>query len=572
MPRRQEAPERRRIDGFHLAPETGEGPAAQQPQDVGVAPLAFRTTRPELAEQQRAIGEQALQGIPDVAGRQSPAARRVGGQERPVGAGVAGKQPLERPGGRRQERGRHAHGRGHAHAVAVARDVLDGDPALVAGDADADGPAGRLQLREPRNGDGGTARGPGTDLVGGQVPKAAQQVVDLVERRRLAVLDERLQRQLEVGQGIGVEQLAELLLPQQLPEQVAVQGERPGPPLRQWRVTVVHVGRDVVEQEAARERARLGRLDPVHGDLAARDAAKDLAQRVEIEDVREALAVRLDQDREAAVAAGDGQQVRRALALLPERRPRSGSAAWQEQGAGRVLAEPAREERGVRDLADDEVFDVLGRREQQLLDAIEARFPFRHPDRDAIVGPDRLDLHAQPFLEPRLDREGPGRVDAATERREERQPPVAQLVAEALDDDPLVRGQGARSVALVLEVGDEILGRPLVEVVVLPQSLRGISPALGAAAQVRLHLPDERTQRATKLDRAADRVALPERELAGDAGRGADGHAVMPDLEDAPTAGSEHDHVAVHAGAQLVHHLLVELADPATRTCRPRPP
>ena len=76
-------------------------------------------------------------------------------------------------------------------------------------------------------------------------------------------------------------------------------------------------------------------------------------------------------------------------------------------------------------------------------------------------------------------------MDPATERRQQRQPPVAELVAEPLDDDPLVGRQGAGGLALVLEVGDEVLGRALVEVVVLAQALRGVPPALGAARRGR---------------------------------------------------------------------------------------
>ena len=79
----------------------------------------------------------------------------------------------------------------------------------------------------------------------------------------------------------------------------------------------------------------------------------------------------------------------------------------------------------------------------------------------------------EPFLEARLDRQRPRGVDAATERGQQRQPPVAELVAEPLDDDPLVGRQGAGRLALVLEVREQVLGRPLVEVVVLAQSLRG---------------------------------------------------------------------------------------------------
>ncbi len=480
-----------------------------------------------------------------------------------MGPRKARQQPIERACRRTQERGRHPDRRRDAHTVSVASDIFDRDPALVARDADTDSTAGRFQLRQPRNGDGGTARGPGTHFVGGQVPQAAQQVVDLVERRGGPVLDERLQRQLEVAEGIGVEQLPELLLAEQLTQQVAVQGEGAGPPLGQWRVAVVHVGRHVVEQQAARERARLRRLDTVHGDLTARDATEDLAQRVEVEHVGQALAVRLDQDREAAITAGDGQQVCRALALLPERRPGTGPAPRQEERPGRVLPEAAREERGVGDLPDHEVLDILRGGEQQLLDPVEAGLTFRHPDRDPVVGPDGLDLHPEPFLETGLDGQGPRRMDSPTERRQERQPPVAQLVAEPLHHHSLVRGEGARGLSLVLQVGDKVLGSPFVEVVMLPQSLGGIAPALGATPKVGLHLADERPERPAQFDRPAHGVALPERQLAGDAGSRADGDPVMTDLEDAPAARPEHDDVTVHPGAKLVDHLLVELAHAA---------
>ena len=255
------------------------------------------------------------------------------------------------------------------------------------------------------------------------------------------------------------------------------------------------------------------------GDLATGDAGQDLAQRVEVEDVRQALAVGLDEDREAAVAAGDGQQVGGALALLPERRPRSGSTSRQEQGPGRVLAEPAGEQRGVRDLRHDQVLDLVGVGEEQRLDALEAGVALRQADGDPVVRPDRRDLHAETLVEPALERHRPRGVDAPAERRQQGQPPVAELVAEAFDHDALVRRQGARDLALVLEVGEQVLGRPFVEVVVLAQALRGGGPALGPAREVRLQLAGERAERPTELDGPPDGVALPERELARDAGR-----------------------------------------------------
>ena len=216
--------------------------------------------------------------------------------------------------------------------------------------------------------------------------------MELVGSRRPPIVGQRLEAQLEVRQRLGIEQLAQLLLAEQLAEQVAVERQRPGPPLGERGVAVVHVGGDVVEQERAREWAGPQRLDAVDGDLAARHAAEHLAQRRQVEDVREDLAVRLDEDREAAVARGDREQVGGSLALLPERRPRPGPATRQEQRAGGVLPEARREQGAAGDLADDELLELVGLREQQRLDRLERHLDVGQPDRDAVVGPDRLDL------------------------------------------------------------------------------------------------------------------------------------------------------------------------------------
>ena len=214
-----------------------------------------------------------------------------------------------------------------------------------------------------------------------------------------------------------------------------------------------------------------------------------------------------------AVARGDGQQVGRALALLPERRPRPGPAARQQQRPRRVLAEPAREQRRRRELPDDQVLDLVGLGEEQRLDAVERRVALGQPDRDAVVRPDRLDLEPEPLADPRLERQRPRRVDAAAERRQQAQPPVAELVAEALDDDALVGRQGAGRLALVLEVREQVLGRQLVEVVRLAQARRrGRATAL-AAREVRLELADERARSPARA-RSAARPRRPSRTAA----------------------------------------------------------
>src|SRR6185503_20025661 len=94
------------------------------------------------------------------------------------------------------------------------------------------------------------------------------------------------------------------------------------------------------------------------------------------------------------------------------------------------------------------------------------------------------------------------------------------------------------------------LGREGVQVVLALEQLGGLvyRPAREGA------------DRLAELLGAPDAVALPERHGAGGAGRGGDDHAVAADLLDAPGARAEQERLA---GARLVDHLLVELADAA---------
>ena len=116
-------------------------------------------------------------------------------------------------------------------------------------------------------------------------------------------------------------------------------------------------------------------------------------------------------------------------------------------------------------------------------------------------------------------------------------PPVAQLVAEALDHDRPVGRQRAGRLLLLVQVGEEVVGRQLVEVVVGAQARHGgRSLARRASGRLRLELAREGAERPPELDRPADRVALPERQLARLAGRRADQHPIVADALDAPGA------------------------------------
>src|SRR3954452_21770317 len=117
-------------------------------------------------------------------------------------------------------------------------------------------------------------------------------------------------------------------------------------------------------------------------------------------------------------------------------------------------------------------------------------------------------------------------MDATAERGQHAQPPVADLVAEALHDDRLVGRQHACGLALLAQEGDEVARRLLVEV-------RGLRQLFGLAVD---RPARELTDGAPKLDGPAALIALPERDCAGKPRRGSDDHAIAGDLVD-PTCG-----------------------------------
>lgn len=356
--------------------------------------------------------------------------------------------------------------------------------------------------------------------------------MQLVGGPDLPILGECLDGHLEVRQRGRVQQLAQLLLAQQLAQQVSIEGQGLGTPLRHGRVAFVHVGGDVVEQERACEWRGAHRLHGVDGDFAPADSREQLAQRRQVEHVRQALAVCLHQDRERAVAAGDRQQAGRPLALLPERRPLPGTPAGQQKRPRRVLPEPRREQRRRADLGHDQVFDLVGLGKEQGLDPVEVALG--QADRDPVVGPDGLHLGPEVLGQPRFERERPRRVNPRSERRQEAQPPVTQLVAEALHDHPPIGRQRTRRLSLVLQVGHQVLRRKRVEVVALAQPGQHRRPSAHTTPQVGLDLAHEFAERAPELDRPADGIAMPERQLAGLAGGRRDGHPIVADLLDPP--------------------------------------
>jgi hypothetical protein len=377
--------------------------------------------------------------------------------------------------------------------------------------------------------------------------------VQLVLVAGAAAVGQRLQLELEVGQRPGVEQLAQLVGAQQVVEQVAVERQGRRPPLGQRGVALVHVDGDPAEQQRLGERRGVRRLDLDDPHPPGADVAQHLAQRRQVEHIVEALAGGLQQDREAGVAPGHRQQVGRALALLPQRRAPIGAAAGQQQGPGRRLAEPAGEQRRVGQLAHHHLAHLVGVEGERVDPESHVVERLGQPHGDAVVAPDHLDLDPPALGQAGLDRHAPRGVHRGAVGRQDAHPPVADLVAEALDHDRAVVGHRAGGVALLVEVGDQVGRGPVVEPVPFAQAGRRLG---------RRHPPQlahQRPQRPAQLERAARAVAVPERHLARLPGRRGDDHPLVGDLLDAPGRGPEQEGLA---DPRLVDHLLVELAHP----------
>ena len=357
-----------------------------------------------------------------------------------------------------------------------------------------------------------------------------------------------LERGLDRFERFGVDQLAELLLAEQLAQEIAVERQGRRAALGVRRVALVHVRRDVVEEKRGRKWRCGSRLDLDQGDAPGAEVGKQGLQARQVEDVAKALAVGLQDHREPREVLGDLEEVLRLQALLPEGRALAGVGARKQERPRRVLAKASAEESGAAELGDDKVFDLVRFEEHQV--AVGRLVGVGQVDDDPVVGPDRVRLEVELVAD--LGREGqtPSRVDAAAERGQDAEAPVADLVAELLDNDRLVGGNHPRGRLLLLEVGQEVLGRELVQVVVLRELLR----------VHRDRLAGELADRTAELGGAADAVAAPERDSARHARCRRDDHAVAGDVLDPPGGGAKQECLAL---ARLVDHLLVELADPA---------
>ena len=411
-----------------------------------------------------------------------------------------------------------------------------------------------LQVGQPGRG-GPTALATQVGLGDREVAHPAQHVVQLVGAAGAAAVGQQLQLQLQVGEGAGVQQLAQLLRAEQVAQEVLVQRQRGGTALRQGCVALVHVGGDPVEQQALGERGRLRGVHLHHPHLAVAQLGEHLAQGRQVEHVLQAFPAGLQQHREGGVLAGHGEQVVGPLALLPQRGALVRPAAGQQQAACRALAEPGGEQRCLRQGLHHQVVDLVGVDDEVLQRQVVGGLG--QTQDDAVVGPHHLHRHVEPVAQTALDGHRPRGVHRRAERAQHADPPVADLVAEAFHHDGAVVGHHARGVRLLPEVQQHVGGCEGVQPVVVDQAAQRLLRRHGA------HLPLERAECPAELQRAAGPVAVPERHLPRLAGCRRHDDPFERDVLDPPGAGAEQERLA---RAALVHHLLVQLAD--TRAVR----
>ena len=350
LPGALEAGEGALVGGLDLGPQRGQRRPPQPPQDLGVAPLARRPARPQLAAHQVPGLLQPLQHRRQV----EPVARRAARPSRTARAcgRSAARAAPSRPGTSAMNASGSPDG-------GTAPSASRYSPASSAATQRFSPPTrSSIARRSPRSCSQPLRRAAAQlRLVQRQVADAAQHVVQRVHGVRARALRQPLQVGLDRLQRARVDQLAQLLLPEQLAQQLAVQRQRRRAALGVGLVALVHVGRDVVEQQRGRERRGGLRLDLDQRELAPVQLGQQVVQAGQVQHVAQDLAVGLEHDRELRVAARDLQQRLRLQPLLPQRRApardrRAGSAARgrRSRGSARRTARsrPARRRRGPR--------------------------------------------------------------------------------------------------------------------------------------------------------------------------------------------------------------------------------
>ena len=222
---------------------------------------------------------------------------------------------------------------------------------------------------------------------------------------------------------------------------------------------------------------------------------------------------------------------------MPQRRPAAGVSSRQQQGPRGAFPEPRGEQRRAAHLCGDDRIDLVGVEDEQFstrwcVAGVGGRLRNRvgQPHHDAVVGGGRLLIDAVAVTQPPAHRQRKRTVHPQAVGGVQDHPPVAQLVAEPLDQQRGVGGHHRRGGALVVQQPPEVLGGVVIESQCSATTIERTAIQAG-------QLAGERAYRAAEFGGASGIIAAPERKSGGLARRRDHQHAVMGDLGDAPAGG-----------------------------------
>ena len=238
---------------------------------------------------------------------------------------------------------------------------------------------------------------------------------------------------------------------------------------------------------------------------------------------------------------------------MPQGRALIGAPPGQQQRPGRAFTEAGCEQRRAAHFVLDDPGDLIGINPDQQIGARWFGVHISDAGDDAVIGDHQIRLDTEAFPKPVPQQHRQRRQYRTAQTVHHADPPVTQFVAEPLHDDGVgVRNRPGRQL-LIGQVAPQVGRGPLIQA---GASGHGRQRCLRLSDQPSGHLADGLAQ----LARTAHAIAVPERQPPGHPGRRTHQHLVGVDLLDPPTGGAESEDVA---DSRLVHHLLVQLADPA---------
>ena len=187
------------------------------------------------------------------------------------------------------------------------------------------------------------------DLFARQIAKAQAKVVDAISGAGTVVFEQALGGLFNLGDGVGIEQFAEVGIAQQFAQLILIDGESLGATFGQRSVSVIEEIGHIAEQQRGSEGRRLAGVDHMDAELALFDGPQGFKQRRHVEYVAQAFAIGLEQHRKRWIARSHAQQVVGAFAQLPQRGAGIGAAARKEQcSSGGFAKSPGKERRGPK--------------------------------------------------------------------------------------------------------------------------------------------------------------------------------------------------------------------------------